>query len=301
MISDSSTILFMVRASAGRKARHVVNSLYNSNTKKTRVKSSNLRCSHNNISRCIKIQSENAQVEIQNSSFVGQQLLNERGGALFINSTVRESVTIFNSRFRSNIAKGGGALFAHSKMGTLMLNIANVNFTESAEKWNGSGRAILVGDQKPRKVPTGTHSLVANFKEISVRDCFGLHGVCDGVRLMLFTGKVNINDSSWINNIRSMYGVLAVVNTGSNTDVTISGCTFARNMDGALIVLHTAGNTEVTISECTFVRNMNGALTVVKIGGNAYVTISRCTFVRNLNGALNVVNTAGNADVTISG
>ena len=141
----NNTIYDTVKTSGGRKARHVVNSLYNSNTKKTRVKFSNLRCSHNHLLRCIKIQSENAQVEIQNSSFVGQQLLNERGGALFFNSTVRGSVVIFNSRFRRNIAKGGGALFAHSE--TLMLNITNANFTECAA-W-----AILVGDQKATTSP----------------------------------------------------------------------------------------------------------------------------------------------------
>ena len=222
----NNTIYDMARASAGRKARHVVNSLYNSNTKKTRVKFSNLRCSHNNLSRCIKIQSEIAQVEIQNSSFVGQRLLNERGGALFFNSTVHGSVVIFNSRFRRNIAKGGGALFAHSKMGTLMLNITNVNFTECAATRIESGWAILVGDQKPRQAPTGTHKLIANFQEISVRDCFGLHGVCDGVRLMLFNGKVTINDSFW----KYMDAALNVINTGGKTDVTISGCPFDCNI-----------------------------------------------------------------------
>ncbi|KAL9973717.1 hypothetical protein ACROYT_G020205 [Oculina patagonica] len=76
----NNTISDFVKATAGRKARHLVNSLYNSNTNKTRVKFSNLRCSHNNLLRCIKIQSEEAQVEIHNSSFVGQSLTKEGGG-----------------------------------------------------------------------------------------------------------------------------------------------------------------------------------------------------------------------------
>ena len=99
----------------------MVNSLYNSDTKKTRVNFSHLRCSYNYLLRCIKIRSEDVEVEIQNSSFVGQRLTNERGGAMFINSTLCGSVVIFNSRFRRNIAKGGGALFAHSRDGTLTL------------------------------------------------------------------------------------------------------------------------------------------------------------------------------------
>ena len=68
-----------------------------------------------------------------------------------------------------------------------------------------------------------------------MRDCFGLHGVCDGVRLMLFNGKVIINDSSW----KDMDAALDVINTGGNTDVTISGCTFVCNRGerGVVIVV----------------------------------------------------------------
>ena len=56
-------------------------------------------------------------MEIRNSSFVGQRLTNDRGGAIFFNSTAHGSVVIFNSSFRRNEARGGGALFAHSKNG----------------------------------------------------------------------------------------------------------------------------------------------------------------------------------------
>ena len=224
----NNTIYDTVKTSAGRKARHVVNSLYNSNTKKTRVKFSSLRCSHNSLLRCIKIQSENAQVEIQNSSFVGQQLLNERGGALFFNSTVRGSIVIFNSRFRRNIAKGGGALFAHSKSGTLTLSIMKVNFTECAATTYGC--AILVGDLKSRETKNGSaaNKLIANFREIGIRDCFDFQSECDGVRLMLFTGKVTILDSSWKSSTIS--GALTVAVDGSNTEITVFGCTFTRGV-----------------------------------------------------------------------
>ena len=224
----NNTVYDRVKTSAGRKARHVVNSLYNSNTKKTRVKFSNLRCSHNYLLRCIKIQSENAQVEIQNSSFFGQQLLNERGGELFFNSTVRGSIVIFNSRFRRNIAKGGGALFARSKSGTLTLSIMKVNFTECAATTHGC--AILVGDLKSREARNGTaaNKLIANFREIGVHDCFDSHGECDGVRLMLFAGKVTILDSLWKNSIMSRALTIAV--DGSNTEITVSGCKFIRGV-----------------------------------------------------------------------
>ena len=222
----------LVKTSTGRKTQHVVNSLYNSNTRKTRAKFSNLRCSHNHLLRCIKIHSEEAQVEIRNSSFVGQRLPNHRGGATFFNSTAHGSVVIFNSRFRRNIAKGGGALFSHSKNGTLNLNITNVNFTECASEKNESGCAILVGDQNWPiwEKKTGTRKLIAIFREIRMHNCFGLYGLCDGIRLMLFKGEVIIKDSLWEDNTQSMNHSLTVVNTGGKIDITIFGCTFVGNI-----------------------------------------------------------------------
>ncbi len=56
---------------------------------------------------------------------------------MLFKSTVLGSVAIFNSGFRRNIATGGGALFAHSKTGTLSLSIVNVNFTGFAATRNG--------------------------------------------------------------------------------------------------------------------------------------------------------------------
>jgi len=76
----NNTLSDLVKTSTGRRTQHVVNSLYNSNTRKTRVKFSNVRCSHNHLLRCIKTHSEEAQVEIRNSSFVGQRLPNDSGG-----------------------------------------------------------------------------------------------------------------------------------------------------------------------------------------------------------------------------
>jgi len=111
----NNTLSDLVKASTGRKTQSVVNSLNNSDKKETRVKFSNGRCSQNRLLRCIKIHSEEDQVEIHNSSFVGQRLQKARGGTVFFNFTAHGSVVIFNSKFRRNIAKGGGASFARSK------------------------------------------------------------------------------------------------------------------------------------------------------------------------------------------
>ena len=228
----NNTTSDLVKVSTGRKTQYVVNSLYNSRTKKTCVKFSNLICSHNHLLRCVKIHSEEVQAEIHNSSFVGQRLTNERGGAIFFNSTAHGSLVISNSRFRRNIATGGGALFAHSNNGIFRLNITNVNFTGCASERNEPGCAIMVEEQKLStwKNSEETPKLIANFREIRVYNCFGLYGKCVVIWLMLFNGEVTIKDSSWKNNTKSVNGALAVVNSGGLINVTISGCTFLRNL-----------------------------------------------------------------------
>ena len=227
------TLSDFVKISSGRKTQHVVNSLYNSNAKRTRVTFSNIKCWHNHLLRCINIQSNDAEVEIQNSSFVGQRLINERGGAIFFNSAVRGSVVIFNSKFRGNIAAaGGGALYAHSESGILRLNITNVNFTEcgsEGERWVGCAIFVEQKEMPPWQNLAGTNKLIVTFREIRVHNCFGLYGKCDGIRLHVFNGEVIIKDSSLTNNSQSVTSALMVVNTGGIVNVTISGCTFLRN------------------------------------------------------------------------
>lgn len=219
VILFNNTLSDLVKPSTGRKTEHVVDSLYSSYTRKTLVKFSNVRCCRNHLLRCIKIHSEEAQVEILNSSFVGQRLTNDTGGAIFFNSTANGSVVILNSRFRRNIARGGGALFAQSENGILRLNITNVNFTECASEKNVAGCAILaVGN-----------TAEITFRKIKMQNCFGLYGECHVILLKLFDGEVIIKDSSLKNNTKSITDVLAVTNTGGLVDVIISGCTFLHN------------------------------------------------------------------------
>lgn len=218
----NNTLSDLFKASTGRKTQNVVNSLYNSNTKQTHVKFSKVRCFHNHLMRCIKIHSEEAQAEIHNSSFVGQCLQKERGGAVFFNSTAHGSLVIFNSEFRKNIARGGGALFAHSKNGSLTLNMTKVNFTEcAAEKY---GCAVLVGDLNSSE-NRSTHKVYASIREMLVRDRFYSQQQCYIVRIVLSNGRVAITDSSW-KNMSSAPTALMISNAGGKTDVLISGCTF---------------------------------------------------------------------------
>ena len=223
LFNNSHSDLF--KASTGRKTQNVGNSLYNSNTKKTRIKFSKVRCSHNQLLRCIKIHSEEAQAEIHNSSFVGQRLQNERGGAMFFNSTTHGSVVISNSKFRRNIARGGGALFAHSKNGILTLNMTKVNFTECAAEMYGC--AVLIGDFGSSQAENrSTHTFYASIREMLVQDCFYFQQQCYNIIIVLSNGKVAITDSWWKDGLSSAPKTLMISNTGGKTDVLISGCTF---------------------------------------------------------------------------
>ena len=180
--------------------------------------------------------SDEVQLEIYNSSFVGLGLPNKRGGAIFFNSTVRGSLVLHDCRFSRNIARAGGALFAHIENGTLTLNVTNVNFTECAA--SSSGCAILVEDLKSRKAENrkGIYQFIANFRRTRVHACFAFQGKYVGaVSFMLVGGKVAIHDCSWVNN--TVDNALMVAVTGSNNKVIISSCTFTRNIRGSLGVI----------------------------------------------------------------
>ena len=209
-----------------------VKSLYTSRARKTRVEFINLSCSHNQFLRCLKFQSDKAEVKINNSSFVGQSIPADRGAAIYLEAKTHATLVVLKSRFRRNRAKSGGALFVHSKHGLVELTMTRVNFTECvAEK---QGCAILVGS--PRTLPftnrTATYELLANLREVRVQNCFGVrHGKrkCIVFHFLIFNGNLNITDSSWTNNINLTEAALLVGNAGGNTDIKISRCTFIRN------------------------------------------------------------------------
>ena len=236
-----------------------VKSLYTSRARKTRVEFINLSCSHNQFLRCLKFQSDKAEVKINNSSFVGQSIPADRGAAIYLEAKTYATLVVLKSRFRRNRAKSGGALFVHSKHGLVELTMTQVNFTECvAEK---QGCAILVGS--PRTLPftnrTATYELLANLREVRVQNCFGVrHGKrkCIVFHFLIFNGNLNITDSSWTNNINLIDAALMIGNAGGKTDIAISRCTFIRNfarLQGAVLlaaIREQAGN--VTVENTTF-------------------------------------------------
>lgn len=237
-----NTVSGMMRPS-GRNTYSVVKSLYTSRARKTFVEFANLRCFSNQYLRCLRIRSDESAVKVHNSSFVGQKIPTERGAGISLESKTHASLILVNSKFRRNKAKAGGALFAHSKDGTIELTIIRVNFTECFAVIYGC--AILVGDPKTVLFTnqTGTHKLIANLTEVRVQNCFGepvkryYRRKCIIFHFLLTNGNVTISGSRWANNTNSIKAALMVGNTGGKTDITISGCTFVRNaaVDGGVV------------------------------------------------------------------
>ena len=215
----------------GKSTYNAVKSLYASRARKTRVEFANLRCSHNRFLRCLKFQSEKAEVKIHNSSFVGQFIPADRGAAIYLEAETNAALVLLKSRFRRNRAKSGGALFVHSKYGLVELTMAQVNFTECVAVKQGC--AILVGS--PRILPftnrTATYKLLANLREVRVQNCLGVghrKRKCIVFHFLIFSGNLNVTDSAWTNNML-IDAALMVGNAGGKTDIAISRCTFIRN------------------------------------------------------------------------
>ena len=230
-----------------RSKYSTVKSLYTSRVRKSNVGFTNLRCSHNQFLRCLMIQSDEANVQIYNSSFVGQTIPDhsERGAAIFLESKTHATLVLANSKFRRNKAKSGGALFIHSKDGMIELSMTKVQFTECiATKF---GCALLVGDPKTHLFTnrtTATRTLIAKLRDVKVQNCSGVKTnstrKCMVFHFLMFSGNVTINNSSWNNNLNSIDAALMIGNAGGKTDIAISGCTFVRNsarLPGAVIIL----------------------------------------------------------------
>lgn len=208
-----------------------VNSLYHSVTKETHTKFINFQCVQNSMLRCIGIQSEKADVVIQESTFVGHYLTREPGAALRLEIKFNASLKVFNSDFTNNTASEGGALFANSPHGTLNLNFSNSNFTVCSAFKSGRGCAISVG--KPPLHGNSSCPFKLNFKirKLIFSNCHGHHSRCVTVYIRFNNGRVDVKESKWVNNLHKTSGTLHVFSetADSEANVSISRSSFTDN------------------------------------------------------------------------
>ncbi|XP_067041944.1 uncharacterized protein [Acropora muricata] len=223
----------LARNEVGRHQKRSRISLFHSKARKCYAKFTNVACNSNRLLRCIEIECDESDIEIQNSSFYDQHIPYERGAALSLEATTHAVLHVFDSQFKNNKAKAGGALYLHSEKGTIELLLTRVNFTEcAAEKY---GCTMLIGSPQGFRITnrTATFKLIANFNGIHVNNCSAIKGsrrrTCNVFHFLVFSGNFAISGSSWTNNRNWTDATFMVGNTGGKTDITITKCVFVNN------------------------------------------------------------------------
>ena len=207
------------------KENRFADSLYISRARKTNARFLNFHCANNSNSlalRCIKVSSNQAKVEIDNSSFVGHVVAKGKGGAVSVECKLPSSLVVKNTAFDRNRANcGGGAIFFNSAKGNLRLNLTNVNFSECEAMVDGS--AMLVGKTHTLRAKPIDYSLYAYFTNVRVNNCIGRNS---SVCMMIKGGHVTFEQFNWTNTRLDVTGGIFIGRTGEKTDVRISESTF---------------------------------------------------------------------------
>ena len=247
------------KTSSDKKPKLAVHSLYFSLARKTRAKFINLLCRKNPSVQCIKTQSDEADVDIQEAYFHKQSTLKIAGSCISIEAGIRASLRILNSTFKDNEADFGGSLFVDSPDGFLYVNITNVRFTTC--KAMDYGCAIAIG--KPFK--SSPQKLHLNLRNVTIEHWKGKNHKCTAVHVLLKSGNVTAEESKFHKKTRTTVGgaFFYVVTTGGKSNVTISKCSFQDGValgiarEGFVIkVVARNGNAGiVTIADSSIINN----------------------------------------------
>ena len=218
-------------------ARRYEDSMYISQVRKTDTRFHHFLCGNNSNDlalRCIKISSSEADVTIENSSFVGQTVTTGKGGALSIECKLSAFLVVTNTTFERNKAySGGGAISFNSVKGNLRLELTNVNFSECESETQGS--AILVGKTHRLKAKPINYVLYAHFTNVRVKNCACSHS---SVGVMLKSGFVEFKRFHWENTVSKVSGGIFVASTGTvKTNVSILNSNFTdSHYNGSVFV-----------------------------------------------------------------
>ena len=217
-----------------RKKSRIVESLFRLKAEKCYTKFANVGCNSNRLMRCLEIECDESEVEIQTSSFYDQHIPSGKGAAISLEATTNSVLHVFDSLFKNNKAKAGGALYLHaSKKGTIELLLSRVNFTACAAEKYGCSMLIVSPHYPSGRSRTATSKLIAKFNDIHVKNCSAIkvskRKACNAFHFLVFSGNFTISDSSWKNNRNSTDAAFMVENTGGKTDITISKCFFENN------------------------------------------------------------------------
>lgn len=259
-----------------------VNSLYYSVTKETRTKFINFQCMQNAMLRCIAIQSDKAAVDIRESQFVRQNLTSwrETGAALRLEVKLNAYLKVLNTNFTNNEASEGGAVFANSPHGTLNLKFSNSNFKGCGAFKNGRGCAISIGKPPIHGNTSCPSKLNLTISKVTFSNCHGNFHRCVTVYVRFKSGKVEIKESKWVNNLRKTSGALHVFaeTSESEANVIISRSSFTDN-EGSTISISAlnanAGN--ATIVDNLIANYKNRQKNALSISPNYQIKLENIT------------------------
>ena len=201
--------------------------LYYSRAMNVRATFLDVLCFNNTLLRCSRVTSHDVKTEIETSQFTGQSAINRNGGCLSLEVYSRLSLVIFNTTFSRNKAKTGAAIYINCPNGIVNLNLIDANFTRCSSK--SYGCAVSVGlIHRQRLSP---YKLSANFKNVQVMHCSGLvsYVKCRSVYILLQSGSVRIEKSTWSDNSQNTSSDLFMGANGGKVDVVISDSIFLDN------------------------------------------------------------------------
>ena len=263
-----------------------VGSLYSSQAMKLSATFIDVHCIHNMLLRCIAVTSDDIEIEIQTSQFIGQSAKNAHGGCVFLKSNGYVSLAISDTTFSRNKAKAGGAISINCSNGIVKLNFTNVDFTRCSSQIYGC--AVLVGQVQYRE-KLSPYKLFANFTNVQVKRCSGTDSNhnhrCKSIYLLLKNGAVNVKNSTWSDNLKATAGALFVGARGGKVDVDVVDCTFVDN--GApkrsavlsLLTLKThSGN--VMIVNTSFINKKKRQVEAMRISGSYQMKLLDITCMR---------------------
>jgi len=248
--------------SLDKKPKLAVNSLCFSNARKTRAKFVKLKCRNYRSVQCIKTQSDEADVDVQDAFFHKQSTMKTAGSCISIEANIRASLRILNSTFKENEADAGGSLFVDSPDGFLYVNLTNVTFTRCRAKKYGCAVTIGKPSWRGHHNQSSPQKLHLTFRNVTIERWKGKYFKCTAVHVLLKSGNVTVEESKFHKKTRTtVEGALRVVTTGGESNISVSKCTFkdeAVKARKGFIVEVVAGNGNagiVTIADSFIINN----------------------------------------------
>lgn len=261
--NDLSTAFNVVK-----NKRHFTDALYISRARKTDVSFANFVCANNSNDhalRCIKISSDSAKVNIENSLFAGFSVTNAKGGAVSVVCKLHSSLVVTNTTFENTTADhGGGAIFSDTSVTgsnenqVLRVNFTNVNFSNCGAITQGS--AVMVGKLHKLKSKPITYTLNAHFKNVNVKNCTSKNS---SIYLVLRSGHVVFQQFHFRNEKLNTTGEIYIGGSHGATNVIISESSFHYGRVFARIEALQSNKGSVRISNTSMFKSYaEGALVI---------------------------------------